>query len=43
MINFQAVGQVTDAGPASVGMGDDDHLVPAIDEFLVQSQASKPR
>ena len=42
VIDFDAVGQVADASASgiggvvrrSVGMGDDDHLVAAVDEFL---------
>ena len=33
MIDLQAVGQVANAGPTFICMGDDDHFMPAIDEL----------
>lgn len=37
VVNLEPVGQVSYACPASVGMCDDNDLVPSIDEFLGQS------
>jgi hypothetical protein len=34
VVDFEAIGEVPHASPASVGVSDDDHLVAAVDEFL---------
>lgn len=36
MVYFESVGQISDSGPGGgvVGVGDDDDVVPAVDEFL---------
>lgn len=33
IIHFEAVGEVADAGAVVIGVGDDDDLVPAVDEL----------
>ncbi len=38
MVDFEAIGEVTNAGPAGVCMGDDNDLMAAIDKFLDPSQ-----
>ena len=37
MVDFEAVGEVAYAGAAFIGMGNDDDLVAAVDEFLLLS------
>lgn len=36
VVDFDAVGQVTDTCPTSVGMCYDNHLVSSVDKFLAQ-------
>ena len=33
MVDLETVGEIADAGSASIGMGDDDDLVAAVDEL----------
>lgn len=34
MVDFQAIGQIANARSPSIRMGDDNDLVPAVDELL---------
>lgn len=38
MIDLEAIGEVADPCPAFVCMGDNNHFVPAVDQFLYSRQ-----